>query len=126
MNVTTGLDLAKRVFQVHWVEPETGELRRKALMRGEVAPFFFPPGARGSDDGVLRLGALLGRELSRLCHEVRLMAAQFVRPFVKTNKTDAADAEAIWGAAQPPGMQFVAFKSERSAHCATGLKRLTA
>jgi transposase len=53
-----------------------------------------------------------GRVLRSLGHEVRLLAAQFVRPFVKTNKTDAADAEAIWEASQRPGMRYVALKSE--------------
>jgi transposase len=53
-----------------------------------------------------------GRLLGSLGHEVRLIAAQFVRPFVKTNKTDAADAEAIWEAVQRPGMRFVALKSQ--------------
>jgi transposase len=48
---------------------------------------------------------------------VRLIAAQFVRPFVKTNKTDAADAQAIWEAAQRPGMRFVAVKSEGQQGC---------
>ncbi len=46
-------------------------------------------------------------------HEVRLIATKFVRPFVKTNKTDAADAAAIWEAAQRPGMRFVPVKSEQ-------------
>jgi transposase len=113
MNVTTyGLDLAKRVFQVHWVEPDTGELKRKALMRAEVAAFF----ARRTP-GVVAMESCgsahyWGRVLSGLGHQVRLIAAQFVRPFVKTNKTDAADAEAIWEAAQRPGMRFVALKTE--------------
>src|SRR6266404_2393756 len=113
MNVTTyGLDLAKRVFQVHWVEPETGELKRKALARAEVSAFF----ARRAP-GVVAMESCgsahyWGRVLSGLGHQVRLIAAQFVRPFVKTNKTDAADAEAIWEAAQRPGMRFVALKSE--------------
>jgi transposase len=113
MNVTTyGLDLAKRVFQVHWVEPDTGELKRKALMRTEVAAFF----ARRAP-GVVAMESCgsahhWGRVLSGLGHQVRLIAAQFVRPFVKTNKTDAADAEAIWEAAQRPGMRFVALKSQ--------------
>jgi transposase len=113
MNVTTyGLDLAKRVFQVHWVEPETGELKRKTLARAEVSAFF----ARRAP-GVVAMEACgsahyWGRVLSGLGHQVRLIAAQFVRPFVKTNKTDAADAEAIWEAAQRPGMRFVALKSE--------------
>lgn len=52
-----------------------------------------------------------GRVLSGLGHQVRLITAQFVKPFVKTNKTDAADAEAIWEAAQRPGMRFVAPKT---------------
>ena len=113
MNVTTyGLDLAKRVFQVHWVELDTGELKRKTLGRGEVAAFF----ARRAP-GIVAMESCgsahyWGRLLSGLGHEVRLIAAQFVRPFVKTNKTDAADAEAIWEAAQRPGMRFVALKSE--------------
>lgn len=113
MNVTTyGLDLAKRVFQVHWVEPDTGELKRKTLSRAEVAAFF----ARRAP-GIVAMESCgsahhWGRVLIGLGHEVRLIAAQFVRPFVKTNKTDAADAEAIWEAAQRPGMRFVALKSE--------------
>ena len=52
------------------------------------------------------------RELRKLGHEVRLIAPQFVRPFVKTNKNDAADAAAIWEAVQRPDMRFVAVKSE--------------
>jgi transposase len=113
MNVTMyGLDLAKRVFQVHWVEPETGEVRRKALARADVSAFF----AR-RQPGLVAMEACgsahhWGRLLRSLGHEVRMIAAQFVRPFVKTNKTDAADAEAIWEASQRPGMRFVAVKSE--------------
>lgn len=113
MNVTTyGLDLAKRVFQVHWVEPDTGEIKRKVLMRTEVAPFF----ARRTP-GIVAMESCgsahyWGRVLRGLGHDVRLIAAQFVRPFVKTNKTDAADAEAIWETAQRPGMRFVALKTE--------------
>ena len=112
MNVTTyGLDVAKRVFQVHWVEPETGEVKRKTLARTEVSAFF----AR-REPGVVAMEACgsahhWGRLLQGLGHEVKLIAAQFVRPFVKTNKTDAADAEAIWEACQRPRMRFVAVKS---------------
>ena len=112
MNVTTyGLDVAKRVFQVHWVEPETGEVKRKRLARSEVSAFF----AR-REPGVVAMEACgsahhWGRLLQGLGHEVTLIAAQFVRPFVKTNKTDAADAEAIWEACQRPRMRFVAVKS---------------
>lgn len=109
---TYGLDLAKRVFQVHWVELETGEVRREALARADVSSFF----ARRVT-GVVVMEACgsahyWGRVLKGLGHEVRLIAAQLVRPFVKTNKTDAADAEAILEASQRPGMRFVALKSE--------------
>ena len=113
MNTTTyGLDLAKRVFQVHWVEPQTGEVKRRALARADVSVFF----AR-REAGLIAMEACgsghhWGRVLQRFGHEVKLIAAQFVRPFVKTNKTDAADAEAIWEAVQRPGMRFVAVKSE--------------
>jgi transposase len=113
MNVTTyGLDLAKRVFLVHWVEPQTGEVKRKALARAEVSAFFAL-----RTPGLVAMEACgsahhWGRLLQGLGHEVRLIAAQFVRPFVKSNKTDAADAEAIWEACQRPQMRFVAVKSE--------------
>jgi len=66
-----------------------------------------------------------GRALAGLGHEVKLIAAQFVRPFVKTNKSDAADAEAIWEAAQRPGMRFVAVKSEEQ-QAVLGLQRIRA
>ena len=84
---TYGLDLAKRVFQVHWMEPQTGEIKRKTLGRAEVRGFF----AR-RESGVVAMEACgsahhWGRVLTGLGHEVRLIAAQFVRPFVKTNKT---------------------------------------
>lgn len=113
-DVTTyGLDLAKRVFQVHWVDAQTGEIHRKTLPRSAVSTFF----AR-APRGVVAMEACgsahhWGRLLERLGHEVKLIAAQFVRPFVKTNKTDAADAQAIWEAAQRPDMRFVAVKSEQ-------------
>ena len=113
MKVTTfGLDLAKRVFQLHWVDVETGEICRRQLKRDEVMEFF----AR-REPSVVAMEACgsahsWARKLAGSGHEVRLIAAQFVRPFVKNNKTDAADAQAIWEAAQRPGMKFVAVKSE--------------
>lgn len=113
-DVTTyGLDLAKRVFQVHWVDVQSGEVRRKTLPRAQVSAFF----AR-APRGVVAMEACgsahhWARLLQRLGHEVKLIAAQFVRPFVKTNKTDAADAQAIWEAAQRPDMRFVTVKSEQ-------------
>jgi transposase len=113
MKVTTfGLDLAKRRFQVHWVDVVTGEIGRRQLKREQVAEFFAQ-----REPSVVAMEACgsahyWGRKLSGYGHEVRLIAAQFVRPFVKSNKTDAADAQAIWEAAQRPGMKFVAVKSE--------------
>jgi transposase len=113
MKVTTfGLDLAKRLFQVHWVDGVTGEICRRRLKRDEVMEFF-----AGREPSVVAMEACgsahyWARKLAGYGHEVRLILAQFVRPFVKNNKTDAADAQAIWEAAQRPGMKFVAVKSE--------------
>ncbi len=113
MKVTTfGLDLAKRLFQVHWVDGVTGEICRRQLKRAEVAEFFAQ-----CEPSVVAMEACgsahyWARKLAGYGHEVKLIAAQFVRPFVKSNKTDVADAQAIWEAAQRPGMKFVAVKSE--------------
>ena len=97
---------------MHWVERETGEICRRQLKRSEVAEFF-----ANCAPAVIAMEACgsahyWARKLKALGHEVKLIAAQFVRPFVKSNKTDAADAQAIWEAAQRPGMKFVAVKSE--------------
>jgi len=110
---TYGLDLAKQVFQVHWVDVRSGEIQRKTLRRAQVSTFF----AR-APRGVVAMEACgsahhWARQLQSLGHEVKLIAAQFVRPFVKTNKTDAADAQAIWEAVQRPDMRFVAVKREQ-------------
>ncbi len=113
MNCTVfGLDLAKRVFQLHWVDMETGEICRRQLKRQQVSEFF-----TNRKPGIVVMEACgsahyWGRKLAAMGHEVRLIAGQFVRPFVKSNKTDVADAQAIWEAAQRPGMKFVALKTE--------------
>ncbi len=113
MKVTTfGLDLAKLVFQLHWVDAETGEVCRRRLRREQLLPFF-----ANRERGVVAMEACgsahyWGRQLRALGHEVKLIAAQLVRPFVQTNKTDAADAQAIWEAVQRPKMRFVALKDE--------------
>ena len=109
---TIGFDLAKRVFQLHSVDPDTGEISQQTLKRSQVLRHFAK-----RQPSVVAMEACgsahyWARELAKLGHEVRLIAAQFVRPFVKGNKTDAADAQAIWEAAQRPGMRFVAVKSE--------------
>ncbi len=126
MQVTTyGVDLAKQVFQVHWVETDSGEVKRKMLTRGQLQAFFARRAA-----GVVAMEACgsahhWGRALKALGHQVRLISAQFVRPFVKSNKTDAADAQAIWEAAQRPEMRFVALKGEQQ-QALMGLHRIRA
>jgi len=108
---TFGLDIAKRVFQVHWVDQD-GVVHRRTLKRAEVVPFFTtcPTGLVAME--ACGTAHYWGRRLAGCGHEIRLISAQFVRPFVKTNKSDAADAEAIWEAVQRPGMRFVAVKTE--------------
>jgi transposase len=107
-----GMDIAKRVFQLHSVDPETGEIERIRLRRPEVLPFFAQ--RRASLVAIEACGSAhcWGRQLQRLGHEVRLLAPKSVRPFVLSNKTDAADARAIWTAVQQPGARLVAIKTE--------------
>jgi transposase len=105
--VTVGLDIAKQVFQVHGVDRAGKVVLRKRLRRAEVAPFF-----AGVDSCVIGLEASGGahywfRVLSRSGHTVRLMAPQFVKPYVKSQKNDANDAEAICEAVSRPSMRFV-------------------
>jgi transposase len=105
-----GLDLAKHVFQVHGVDAAGKVLLRKRLRRSEVTRFF--AGLSPCMVGIEACGSghHWGRELRRLGHDVRLMPPQYVRPYVKTNKHDAADAEAICEAVQRPSMRFVPIK----------------
>jgi transposase len=109
---TIGLDIAKSVFQLHGVDRRGKVVLRKRLSRAKVLGLFanLPP-------CVIGLEACGGahhwaRELTRLGHEVRLMPPQYVKPYVKTNQHDAADAEACCEAVGRPGMRFVAVKSE--------------
>jgi transposase len=111
---TIGLDLAKSVFQVHGADASGAVLFRKKLRRHQVLTFFAaqPPctvamEACGSSHH-------WAREISRLGHQVRLIPPAYVKPFVKRQKNDAADAEAICEAAQRPTMRFVAPKSEQA------------
>src|ERR671916_3236317 len=112
MEVTTiGLDLAKRVFQVHAVNAEGAIVLRKALRRGQMLPFFAK--LEPCLIGIEACGAShhWARELIRLGHEVRLMPPAYVKPYVKRGKTDAADAAAICEAVTRPTMRFVPVKS---------------
>lgn len=106
-----GLDIAKNVFQVHGAATDGAPVLRRQIRRGQVLAFFanLPP-------CVVALEACFtahfwAREISKLGHEVRMIPPQYVKPFVKRNKTDSADAEAICEAAGRPTMRFVAIKS---------------
>ncbi len=112
MNITTiGIDLAKNVVQVHAVDPRGKTLLRKQLKRGQVSQFFvnLPPCLIGME--ACASAHHWGRVLEGFGHTVRLMAPQFVKPYVKTNKNDVADAEAICEAVTRPNMRFVPIKS---------------
>ncbi len=108
---TIGLDLAKRVFQVHGADAQGRPVLRKTLRRAKLMPFFadLPPCLVGME--ACASAHYWARELQALGHEVRLIPPQYVRPFVKTNKNDAADAEAICEAVTRPTMRFAAAKS---------------
>ncbi len=112
MQITTvGVDLAKNVFQVHAVDTHGKAVLKKQLRREQMAPFFanLPPCLIGME--ACGSAHHWARRLQALGHTVRLMAPQFVKPYVKTNKNDAADALAICEAVGRPTMRFVPIKN---------------
>lgn len=112
MKITTiGVDLAKSVFQVHGVDANGRVALQKRLRRKQVLPFFAQAPACLIGMEACSSAHYWARELEKLGHSVRLMAPQFVKPYVKANKTDAADAEAICEAVTRPTMRFVPIKS---------------
>jgi transposase len=112
MKITAiGLDLAKSVFQVHGVDERGHVVVCKQLKRHQVLPFFanLQPCLIGMEAcGGFHYWA---RAIEKLGHQVRAMAPQFVKPYVKANKNDRNDAEAICEAVQRPSMRFVPVKS---------------
>ena len=112
MKITTiGLDLAKEVFQIHAVD-ERGKLaQKKKLKRKEMSTYF--ANLKPCLIGMEACGSshYWARRLKSMGHTVKLMAPQFVKPYVKTNKNDAADAEAICEAVTRPSMRFVGAKN---------------
>src|SRR5579864_5003365 len=111
---TIAVDIAKRVFSAYWVDAETGEIGAKTMTRSKFEEFMR---MRARCRVVLEAGGSAhhwGRWLKSLGHEIGLIAAQHVRPFVRTNKTDGADARAIWEAGRRPEVKWVAVKSEAS------------
>ena len=112
MQITTiGLDIAKNVFQVHGIDAAEKVVVRKQLRRGQVIAFFkaLAPCLIGME--ACATAHYWARELTKLGHQVRLMPAKDVKAYVKRNKNDAADAEAICEAVRRPTMRFVPVKS---------------
>jgi transposase len=112
MKITTiGIDIAKQVFQIHAVDGQGKKVLNKQIKRAQMAEFFvkLPPCLIGMEAcGGAHYWA---RKLEEWGHAVKLMAPQFVKPYVKSQKNDAADAEAICEAVQRPNMRFVAIKT---------------
>ena len=112
MNIKrVGIDLAKQVFQVHGVDYQDKVVLRKQLRRNQLLSYFatLPPCLIGMEAcGGAHHWA---RELQKLGHTVKLIAPQFVKPYVKSNKNDANDAEAICEAVGRPTMRFVSVKT---------------
>jgi transposase len=112
MKITTlGIDLAKRVFHVHGVDERGNAVFEKKLMRDQVLPFM-----EKLEPCVVGIEACGGahywaREIGKRGHQVKMMAPQFVKPYVKGNKDDRADAAAICEAVSRPSMRFVPVKT---------------
>ena len=110
-NTTVGVDIAKNVFQVHWVDAETGEVVSKQIKRASFLAHF-----ANRERCLIGMEACGGaqhwaRRLIEMGHEVRLLPGKVVKAFVTGNKNDVADARAIWTAVQQPG-KSVAVKTE--------------
>lgn len=111
-HTVVGIDVAKRVFQVHWADVESGEIVTLRLKRVKFLEHF-----ANRTPCLIGMEACGGaqhwaRELVKLGHQVKLLSARKVKPFVGGNKNDSADAQAIWTAVQQPGIKTVAIKSE--------------
>src|SRR5262244_1100629 len=109
---TIGLDIAKHVFQVHGADAAGHVLFRKRITRVKLLGFL-----AAQAPCVVAMEACAGahywaREIGKLGHHVRLIAPAYVKPFIKRQKNDAADAEATCEAAQRPSMRFVPVKTE--------------
>jgi transposase len=114
---TIGLDIAKSVFQVHGIDAEGKVLIRRKLKRRYVLTFFekLPPCLVGIE--ACATSHHWSRELKALGHTVRLMPPAYVKPYVKRQKNDAADAEAICEAVTRANMRFVETKTPEQQSC---------
>jgi transposase len=112
MNRTTyGLDIAKNVMQLHWVDNETGEIGRKKLARAKLSEFFAQRQAGRVAMEACGSAQHWARVLGTLGHQVELLPARQVRAFVRSNKDDAADARGIWLAAQQSDIRRAPIKT---------------
>lgn len=113
MNATTtyGVDTAKNVMQLHWVDVATGEIKRKKVSRDKFVEFFAQRHASRIVMEACGGSHHWGRTLTALGHQVELLPARDIRPFVRGNKDDAADARAIWLAAHQSDIHRVRIKS---------------
>jgi transposase len=112
MQVTTiGLDIAKRNFQVHGVDSAGNVVVAKSLARGRVIAFFAKLAPCRVGIEACASGHYWAREIAALGHEVRLIPPAYVKPYLRRNKNDAADAAAICEAVSRPSMRFVPVKS---------------
>jgi transposase len=111
---TIGLDPAKNVFQAHGADASGAVLFRKKLRRYQVLTFFAAQAPCTVAMEACGSSHHWAREIGRLGHQVRLIPPAYVKPFVRRQKNDAADAEAICEAAQRPTMRFVVPKSEQT------------
>jgi len=116
---TIGLDIAKSVFQVHGIDAEGHVIVRRQLKRRHVLAFFhkLPPCLVGIE--ACASSHHWSREIRALGHRVRLMPPAYVKPYVKRQKNDAADAEAICEAVRRPTMRFVETKTPEQQSCLT-------
>lgn len=110
--VTVGLDLATNVLQVHGADGAGRAVLLKKLRRAQVLEFFSQSPFCIVEMEACDCAHSWSREIGKLGHDVRLIPPADVKPFVKRQKKDAADAEAICEAAMRPTMRFVAVKSE--------------
>ena len=116
---TIGLDIAKSIFQVHGVDAGGQVVIRRRLKRRYVLAFFqkLPPCLVGIE--ACASSHYWSRELQALGHKVRLMPPAYVKPYVKRQKNDATDAEAICEAVSRPNMRFVETKTPEQQGCLT-------